>query len=312
MNSIMKLLFAKEEATYGSDSSPTSANAIEVFGLSIKPEGERLERNVHANTLSPAPSKTGKRWYNVTFSVELKGSGTKGVAPIIGDLFEACGRTETVSVGSSVTYSPASSTMKSVTLYGFDMLDNSTCRKYVITGAMGEVDFVAEAGKIVRANFSLQGFYSEPTDTTVSFTSYPETTLPPIAESLQFTINGVSTLVIQSLSLALGNKVVLRDDVNAAGSIKGAAITGRAPHGKFNPEAVTKATYNWWNDWTTATSRALSFVVGATAGNIITFTAPKVQIAAPNPGDREGILTDEIEFTCAKNVANDEVVIVFS
>lgn len=312
MNTIMKMLWAKEESVEGSDPTPTASNAIEVQNLTFTPQGDALERPIQSNTLSPAAGKTGKRWWEIKFTVELKGSGTAGTAPIIGDLLEACGRTEAISAGSSVAYYPSSSTMKSCTLYGFDMLDNSTCRKYIATACRGTVDFSMEAGQIAKANFTMYGIYAEPTDTTATFTTYPETTLPPIVDSIAFTINSVATLVAQSLSIALGNKVVPRDDINTSGGIKGFAITGRAPTGKFNPEAVTKATYNWWNDWTTAAQRALSLTIGSTAGNRITFTAPKVQVKAPTPGDREGILTDEIEFKCAKNVANDELVIAFS
>lgn len=309
----LKLLLAKEESVYGTDPTPTpGSNAIECFDCKVNYRGDVLERNLHSNSLSPNPPKIGKRWIDVNFSVELKGSGTAGSAPIIGDLLEACGFVETVSAGSSVTYVPASSTMKSVTLYVHDMIDSTVCRRHKVTGARGEVNFVFESGQVARAEFSLSGLYNIPTDTTVSFTSYPETTLPPIVESLTFTLNSITSLVCQAVNFAMGNRVVAKDDFNSAGSIKAFTINGRKPTGKMNPESVTVATYDYWTDWLAATQRSMSLILGSTAGNKVTITAPKITIDEIPEGDREGIRTDEIPFRLSKSTANDEISVKFS
>ena len=43
----------------------------------------------------------------VTFEVEMAGSGTAGTAPAFGPLLKACGNSETIVTDTSVTYAPS-------------------------------------------------------------------------------------------------------------------------------------------------------------------------------------------------------------
>jgi hypothetical protein len=61
-----------------------------------------------------------------------------------------------------------------------------------------------------------------------------------------------------------------------------------------------------------ATQRQLSLIVGASAGNILTITAPKVILDAVNSADREGIRVDEIPFRLAQNAGDDELTLNFT
>jgi len=308
-----KVLLVKEETTYGTDASPTPANnAIDAKNIKINYSGEVLERELQRSSLSPVATKLGKRFIEVRFEVELKGSGAAGTAPQIGDLLEACGFSETVNADTNVIYTPASTGHKSVTIYIYEIVDASNAKLHKITGARGNCNFIFEAGQIARIEFTFQGLYQAPIDTTPpSGVSY-EATKPPIVESSNFTLNSVTSLVVQSLNIDMANEISQREDINSAAGIKEFTIVGRKPNGSFNPEAVLKATYDWYSDWVNAAERQLSLVVGSAAGNKITITCPKVIIDAINEGERDGIRTEDIPFRLAMNSGDDEISIEFA
>ena len=304
-----KVLLVKEEATYGTDPVPTVGdNAIDAMGIKTNYPGEVLERDMERASISPVAPKLGKRYAEVSFSTELKGSGAAGTAPAIGDLLEACGFGEAVSAGVSVTYTPASTGHKSVTFYVYDIqAATGNSRLHKITGARGTFNLITEAGQIARIEWTFQGLYTKPADVASPGAASYESTKPPIVESSTFTLNSVATLVAQALNIDIANEVSQREDINAAAGIKGFEIIGRKPNGSFNPEAVLLATYDFWGDWVAATERALELVVGSVAGNIITISAPKVTLDTISEGERNGIRTEDIPFKCAMNTGDDEI-----
>lgn len=311
--SVQKILLAKEESVYGTDPTPTvAANSIEARNVKVNYRGDVLERPTIGNDLSPFAPVMGKRWIECSFEAEIKGSGAAGTAPRLGDLFEACGFAETVSVGSSVMYKPSGVVMKSITLYVYDIPDTGNARLHKITGARGTVNIRAEAGQLAIAEFSFSGIYNAVSDVSAPAAPTFETTTPPIVQSAAFAINSVTTLIAQSLSLDIGNDLVQQDDISSAGGLKGFQIVGRKPTGSFAPEAVLVATYAWWTDWLAATQRAMTLAIGATAGNICTITAPKVTTDQISEGDRNSITVDEVTFRCNRNAGNDEIVLNFT
>lgn len=310
--SLMKVLLAKEESPYGSDPTPTvAANAIEARNIRLAYKGDLQERGIQKSDISPVAPVIGKRWIEIAFEVEVKGSAAVGTAPRLGDLLEACGFAEAVSAGSSVTYTPSSSTMKSVTFYVYDIPDTGSARLHKITGARGNMNMRLEAGKLGIIEFTFQGIYNAPADIAAPAAPTFETSVPPIVQSASFILNDVSTLVMQAMNLDMSNEVTQSEDINSAGGIKSINIVARKPAGTFNPEAVLVATYGWWTDWIAATQRTLSVVVGSVAGNKCTITAPKVTSDQITEGDRNGMLVDEVPFRCSRSSGNDEVQLKF-
>ncbi|HNX82479.1 MAG TPA: phage tail tube protein [Candidatus Omnitrophota bacterium] len=309
---LTRILLGKEEGTYGTDSVPTvAANAIEVSNLKVNYEGELLERNVLNADLSPTTPKLGQRWVEVSFDAEMKWSGTKGTAGRLGDFIEACGFNEVASAGSSVVYTPASGTMKSVTLYVYDLQDSGSSRLNKVTGARGNVTFGIEAGKIKKFGFRFMGLYNAPTDVAVPSAPQYDTTVPPIVESSALSLNGVTSLVVQKIDIDMGNNIVKQDDISSAAGVKGFLITGRKPTGSLNPEKVTQAIYGYAADWLAQTERALSVVIGSASGNKLTITAPKLSIDKITDGAREGVGVDDIPFHLNRSTGNDEINLKF-
>jgi hypothetical protein len=309
-----RVLLAKEESAYGQDPTPTVAdNAIEAKNIKVSYQGDLLQRDNVRSNISPVSPVLGKRWVEVTFEAELKGSGTAGTAGKLGDLLEACSMAETVSTGgsSSVVYKPTSSSQKSITIYVYDN-DAGSAVLHKITGAVGTFTLKLTAGQFGVLSFTFKGLYNLPTDQALPSAPTYESTLPPIVESANFTLNSDTDLVLQELSLDLANEIAVRDDISASTGIKAFQIANRNPKGNFNPEAMLLASYDFWSDWVASTQRALSVVIGATAGNIITITAPKVTIDSLADGERERVLTKEIPFSLGQNAGNDEISIKFT
>jgi hypothetical protein len=313
-----KLLLIKEETTEGQDASPTpAANAIEAKGIKIEYLGELLERDLLRSTFSNNAPLMGQRNIELSFTMEVKGSGTSGTAPKIGDMLEACGFSEHIGAAggsSSVVYKPASSGIKSVTIYLYEMQDTGNCRLHKITGARGSVSYNFEAGKIATAEFKVQGLYNDPTDVAVPTGSAFESTVPPIVESSLFTLNSSDDLVASAVKIDMNNEIAKREDLNSATGLLGFIITGRKPSGSFNPEALLKATYDFHTDWKNATARALSIALGAAAGNgnHLVVTAPKLVLEKIGEGERAGIRTEDIPFRLAVNSADDEIELKFT
>jgi hypothetical protein len=183
-----RILLAKEEAIYGTDPTPTvAANAIEAKNVKVNYMGDLLERDNVRSNISPVSPVVGKRWVEVSFDIELKGSGTKGTAGRIGDLLEACSMAETASAGSSVVYVPTSSSQKSVTLWIYDN-DSASAVLHKVTGAMGNFSIKLTAGQYGVISFAFKGKYNAPTDVALTVAPTYESTTPPIVESAVFTL----------------------------------------------------------------------------------------------------------------------------
>jgi hypothetical protein len=307
-----KMLLVKEETEYGTNPTPTpAANAIDAQEITVSYQGELLERNLQRASISAITPVVGKRYAEVQFSCELKGSGSVGTAPQLGDLLEACGFTEAVAA-SSVTYTPSSSTHKSVTIYVYEVGDNGSAVLNKITGARGNVSFSLEAGQIARANFQMQGFYNAKTDVAAPTAATYESTKPPIVESASFSFGGESGLLVQSVSIELGNSINQDDDISAAGGIRTFSIVKRDMKGSINPEATMQSVLDYQNLMLTSTEVAMSVSVGTTAGNRVAATAPKVTIENTTQGDRNSKIVDELPIRFNADSGDDEIVIAFS
>lgn len=97
-------LIAKLEGTYGSDSSPTGADAILAWNVSIKPlQNSKKERSIITPYFAAKPFVLTERHTSISFEVELAGSGTAGLAPQWGKLIQACGMAENLITSSAAT-----------------------------------------------------------------------------------------------------------------------------------------------------------------------------------------------------------------
>jgi hypothetical protein len=304
-----RLILAKTESTYGTDPTPTgSANAILVRNLEITPlQADTVTRDLIRPYLGNSDQLLAQTRVEVTFEVELAGSGTAGTAPAYGPVLKACGLSETVVATTSVTYAPVSASFSSVTIY----FHNDGIR-HKVTGCRGTFELNAEVGQIPVISFTMTGIYNAPTDESLPSPTYANQAAPLIfknGNTSNFSIFSYSGC-LQSLNFQLANEVIYRELV---GCTKESLIVNRAPAGDVVIEAPSIATKDFFAIATGSSTGSISFQHGGTAGNIVTFTTAQSDIANPSYSDQDGIQMLNLPYVAVPTSAgNDELSLVYT
>ncbi len=306
----------KVEGTEGTDSVPADADVIApAFDVEWTPTFEVPERKPMQSSFSQLQRIAGERSAQITFATELKGSGAAGTAPTnLSAPFLACGLGETIVGGISVTYAPASQGTSTFTVETREGSTDGTVKIKKIVGARGTFVLEHTKGERVMVLFTFTGRYVEPTEGGAQFVSPAIAAVPEPFLNVSLSFQSVATLLIQALTVDLGNTVVLRNDVNEATGNFSAAITNRIMVGTIDPEETDLATINFWNQLTTNAEGSLTYTLGASAGNITTVTLPKTQITNAGQADRDGIRIVPLDLSFNQNVVagDDEISIAFT
>lgn len=300
-------VLAKQEVTYGTDPVPTGAlNAILTKGAVPQPLlGARVTRDLDRSTWGAQSEINTGPLVTVAFSVEIAGGGAAGTAPKYGPLLLACGMSETTNAGVSVVYAPASTALKSVTIYYY--VDG---QQHIIKGARGNVQINMQRGQIPTYDFEFTGLYTRPTAvanpalTLTSFqapvavtkTNTPTFTLHSTAVNCeQFNVNFQNQIAYRNL---IGSETVELTDRNVRGSVVIEA-----------PAIGTKDYFAASEAHAGITLSTVQLIHGTTAGNIVQFDGPKVQLGGPVVGNSDGIVTYTMDTIFTANASNDEFVI---
>src|SRR3990172_574902 len=227
------LLAKIESGGYGVDPSPVASDGILVSNLSLKPGTEVIKRDYYRDSLSPLAHVKGEKWWELLFTVEIKGGGAATTPPLWGKLVRACGMQQTIG-GSNVTYGVESDPAghESITFYTYK--DGIL---YELNGCRGNPEFILEAGRLGMINFAFQGLYLRPVDAAI-VNATGDTVIPPVVKGLGFDI-GAYAAKIARLQLNLANTMTRRRDANQAEVISGIEIVGRDTNGSMDPESVT-------------------------------------------------------------------------
>ena len=304
-----RLILAKTESTYGTDPTPTgAANAILVRNLEITPlQADTVTRDLIRPYLGNSDQLLAQTRVEVTFEVELAGSGTAGTAPAYGPVLKACGLSETVVATTSVTYAPVSASFSSVTLYFF----NDGIR-HKVTGCRGTFELNAEVGQIPVISFTMTGIYNAPTDEALPSPTYANQSAPLIfknGNTSNFSIFSYSGC-LQSLSFQIANEVVYRELV---GCTKESLIVNRAPAGDVVIEAPTITAKDFFAIATGSSTGSITFQHGSTAGNIVTFATAQSDIGQPSYSDQDGIQMLNLPYVAVPTSAgNDELSLAYT
>ena len=305
-----RLIVIETESVYGTDPTPTGADAVLVRDLSITPQSsDVVSRDLIRPYLGASQQLLANTRVECTFSVELAGSGTAGTAPQYGKALKACGLAETIVANTSVTYDPVSTGFESVTIhYNIDGV------RHKMTGCRGSVAISANVGEIPTLDFSFTGIYNAPDDSAILTPTYANQADPLLFKNGNTTNFQLLSYAgaLQNFSFELGNAIIYRDLI---GSSKEVLITDRAATGSVSIEAVLMATKDYFaaavdDD---AALGNLQFTHGTAAGNIVQFTSSKVDIGDVSYGDSDGIAMLEIPFTCVpESAANAEFDLVYT
>ncbi len=299
-------LAAKLEASEGSPETPAAADALLIINPNFTPQIETHEQNLISSDLSRYKSLTGRRSGKINFDVQLKGSGAAGVAPEWGKLLKVCGFYEDIAAGISVTYTPTSAGIPSITLSVY--MDGLLLKLW---GARGSVAFNFSAGAPATASFVFTGADFSVEDAAILAGVSYDTTEPKIFSNAAFSIDSYQAL-IEKLELNINNNMQLRSDVNKQSGYLSAAITGRRPAGSLDPELPLVVQYDIFDKWRSGSEGALSLTLGTTAGNIINISAPKCRYSRLSLADRGDIRTLGADFELNRNTGDDELSIVLT
>jgi hypothetical protein len=302
----------KQESTQGTAVVPaTATDYILVEDVTLTVEKEVLQRDYRRPSLDKLSHVIGERYCKVSFKKELVGSGTRGDATIAGFVgldaaLQACGLTSTPSAATSITYAPTS-TAASANFFGpgksvtIEIYKDGL--KHIVNGCLGNPKLMIEEGKFGYWEFEFQGVYTDPTDVAVPTPTIVNVS-PPIIFGATVAVQTYAA-ILSKFEIDFGNKVSKRQDAASATGIKGFVITDRDPKGSVQIEAESVATHNFFNKLMTSAEASTSIVIGATSGNIHTFTMAKSQYNDVQYQNRDNFLDFQIPLQFNQNTGDD-------
>lgn len=304
-----RLILAKIESTYGTDPTPTgSSNAILVRNLEIQPLlTDTVNRELVRPYLGQSDQLLSQTRVEVTFEVELAGSGTAGTAPAYGPVLRSCALSETVVADTSVTYAPESSGFESCTIYY-----HQDGIRHKVTGCRGTFELTGEVGQIPVISFTMTGIYNAPTDETLPTPTYSNQVTPVLfkeGNTTNFSAFGYSGCLM-SYNFSIANEVIYRELV---GCTKEVLITDRAPNGTIVIEAPTITAKDFFAVATGSSTGSITFQHGQTAGNIITMTTAQSDLGNLTYSDQDGIQMLNMPFIAVPTSAgNNEMSLAYT
>lgn len=305
MFSAKTVLAAKVEGTPGTiESLANSEGAFNVYNPKFSQGMAVTQRQAQGgfNKLAPVP---GARPATISFETDIGWDGTATLPTWATVFFPACGW-----VNSSGTFSPKTeapgSNVKTLTLATY--VDGV---KRVLFGAMGNWRIELIAGTMARVFWEFTGIYSPTSDVSILTPTYP-TAQPLRYVANELTYNSLTPIANQVVFDA-GNTVILREDGTQLSGYKTALITDRNPTVTISPEAVLVATEDRYGDFFSATGAALTCEIAGEDTSTISIGAGNAFYQSINPGDRNGVVTDDIVWSCNKDTSNDnELTITFT
>lgn len=301
-----KLLTAKLETVYATDSVPTgAADAILVRNLEINPiEMEVEERDTQQPFLGNSGKVVTAFYGAMTFETEAQSSGVLGTPPKFGPLMRASSLAQAIVAATSVTYTPVSSGFESVSMY----LDiDGVVHKFTGTRGSPAAQFNARSIPVFKHGFT--GLFQPVADRALPSATYSQAA--PLAVSKAntpiFTLHGIAVVADQFM-LEMANDVKYRNLMN----YEGVDNIDRQPVGSVRFESTLMAVRNWFNVAKDQITGALNLVHGTVAGSIVQIQAPNVKIVKPRYTDSDGIvmLSAELSFEPGAS-GNDEFTIQF-
>lgn len=303
-----RLILAKTESPYGSDATPGGGDAVLVRNLDITPiSGDLVSRDLIRPYMGNSDQLIANTRVEISFEVELAGSGTAGTAPRYGPVLKACGLSETVVASTSVTYAPVSASFSSCSIYF-----NADGLLHKLTGCRGTFTMNCQLGQIPVIQFQMTGIYNAPTDTAAPAVTYANQATPLVfreGNTSAFQLFSYAGCLM-SVDFNMANEVAYRELI---GCTKEVLITDRKPAGTAVIEAPTIAAKDYFAAALATTTGNLTFLHGTTAGNRVTFTASQVDIANPTYSESDGVLMLNVPYVALPTTAgNNEMSLAFT
>lgn len=301
-----------QEAVAGTAGTPGNADVYLTTGApTFELTPTTTDRQAMTASLSPRGSVVGARMAKISFKQYLRGTATApsgGNPPDFTVPFKGCGLDVAYSGGSPNEIG----TWKPSTTLVVDETTGAYCtvavyrdgKEYKIHGAVGNLKLTFDVGVPVLAEYEFTGIANTPTDVALKSPTYSPVVEPPFQGAALSMIGSFTTAKIKTLTLDLGNQIVMRPYPNTTTGFFTAQIAGRRPVFTIDPEEELAATKNWWLDWLNGTTGAITTGVFPSNGsnyNQFNLTIPKAQYLKGGLSDRDGIGTMPLEGVCVAN-----------
>lgn len=214
--------------------------------------------------------------------------------------------TSTYSIGANVMYTPNSNFGTGTANTSASIYFNVDGVRHVLLGARGTPSFDLSAKVIPKIKWKFTGLLGTISDAalpTADFTGWQTPVTVSTANTTDINLMGYTGAVLQTLNFDVANEVKYRQLIGAESVL----IGDRKPVGNVSIEAVTVATKDWWTAAKTAATGPFCVKHGQTAGNIVGFTAPKIQLTNPKYSESDGVAMMDFGMAFIPYGGNDEI-----
>ena len=189
----------------------------------------------------------------------------------------------------NVLYSPASVSIPSLTIY---LYQDGVLWKLV--GCRGTFTFEAPTARPARFNFTFSGTVLSKEDAAVPGGVFDDVR-PPVFKAASMLVDR-ATSSVGTFRVDNGNRLTFPGNPNAPEGFDPVEITERRMTGSVDPSATLVATRDIFGSMQVGDQKIIHGRWGTVAANRIGVTIPTALFLSDDPGDREGILTEEVNF----------------
>ena len=292
----IQTIAAKTEATIGTAETLAAADGqFNAYDIDIQGEIEVEEREGQG-AFNRLAGVAGARGGSFSFKTDIEWDGSATVPVWASTLLPACGFTNSSGVFTPKSEGPGSN-VKTLTMGAYE-----DGRLKTLAGCAGNFRIVLPSGKKAYIEWSFQGVWQDITDTAIIAPTYPSDTVLRFASA---TVQYDSVdLCVAEASIDAGNEIILRECPDTDAGYKSALIVDRYPTISADPEATLVADDDPYQDWVDGDQAAWSVALDGPSSSTLTISAPAAQIFNIQGSDRGKLLTDDIEWRCNKNGAN--------
>lgn len=249
-----------------------------------------VSRELDDATLGFKPQLLMGAHFTIDAEIETAGSGAAGTKPAYGDIVRTAAFGEAISAGVSVTYTQLDDdSWPDATFYFY-----AAGRNHKLLNAQTNISWTLGNGAVPTYKITITGIYGGVVTGAIPTPTF--TQIKPVQVCNQYT-----TFTLDSVEYALVNYTNdQKNEVNYTDipGYEGVSIDDIAPEGEieilcpdhadFDPFAIVRSEADVY--------LALSCVHGTTAGNILTFANPQIQILGVGYGEFEGKRTFKMPY----------------
>jgi len=304
----------KIETTEGTDATPTgAANALLVSDQTINPlNAQNVDRALIRNYFGGSEQLVGTAYVELSFTVELAGSGTAGTAAAWGELLRGCGMAETGAAGYKHYAPDTPANQKSGTIYYHD---DGVLHKML--GAKGTFKVGMGIGERPTLQFTFMGKYggvtavANPT-TTLTAWKAPLVITDPNTSDVKFggtyaagVVTAGTSYTSRGLQLDMGNSVQYTPLLGA----EYIDITAREVTGSLQLDLTAAQEATFMTSVLANTLQAVSMEHGTTAGAIVGVYMTAAQLINPSKAEANGRRLIGFDVRSVPVAGNDDLII---